>query len=111
IHPALAHQVGVHHNIHACFTEHHFRCLLAISKLLGFTGSLSPGVSSEESPGASGITPVVCIPARLLVPVVPVVMDNVEDGIADLDDGEGVEVDGEEQSCILEDILQVTFDV
>ncbi|KAG1723590.1 hypothetical protein EDD22DRAFT_751242, partial [Suillus occidentalis] len=36
IHPALAHQVGVHCNIHARFTEHHFHCLLTISKLLGF---------------------------------------------------------------------------
>ncbi|KAG1763541.1 hypothetical protein EDD22DRAFT_979344 [Suillus occidentalis] len=96
IYPALAHQVGIHRNIRAHFTEHHLRRLLGISKLLGFTGSLSPGVSSEESPGAS---------------VVPVVMDNLEDAIADLDDEEGVEVDGEEQSRILEDILQVTFNV
>jgi hypothetical protein len=110
IHPALAHQVGVHCNIRARFTEHHFRRLLGISKPLGFTGSLSPGVSSEESPGASGSVPVVCIPARLLVPFVLVITDNVEDGIADMDDEEGAEVDGEEQSRILEDILQVTFD-
>ncbi|KAG2090115.1 uncharacterized protein F5147DRAFT_780424 [Suillus discolor] len=111
IHPALAYQVGVHHNNFAHFTEHHFRRLVSISKLHGFTGSLSPGVSSGESPGASGSAPAVCIPARLLVPVVPVITENVEDGIADLDDEEGAEVDGEEQSHILEDILQVTFDV
>ncbi|KAG1726743.1 hypothetical protein EDD22DRAFT_789441 [Suillus occidentalis] len=111
IHPALAHQVGVHRNICACFTDHHFRRLLGISKLAGFTGSLSPVVSSEESPGASGSAPVVCIPACLVAPVAPVVTDNVEDAIADLDDEEGAELDGEEQSHILEDILQVTFDV
>lgn len=111
IHPALAYQVSVHRNIYARFTEHHFRRLVSMGKLHGFTGSLSPGVSSEESPGASGSAPAVCIPARLLVPVVPVVTENVEDGIADLDDEEGAEVDGEEQSRILEDILQVTFDV
>ncbi|KAG1805499.1 hypothetical protein EV424DRAFT_1474356 [Suillus variegatus] len=97
IHPALAYQVSVHRNIYARFTEHHFRRLVSMGKLHGFTGSLSPGVSSEESPGASGM--------------VPVVTENVEDGIADLDDEEGAEVDGEEQSRILEDILQVTFDV
>jgi hypothetical protein len=111
IHPALVHQVGIHRNIRARFTDHHFRHLLGISKLAGFTGSLSPGVSSEESPGASGSAPVVCIPARLVAPVAPVVTDNVEDAIADLDDEEGAELDGEEQSHILEDILQVTFDV
>ncbi|KAG1893006.1 uncharacterized protein F5891DRAFT_1131416 [Suillus fuscotomentosus] len=89
IHPALAYQVSVHCNIYARFTEHHFCRLVSMSKLHGFTGSLSPGVTSEESPGAK----------------------NVEDGIVDLDDEEGVEVDWEEQSRILEDILQVTFDV
>ncbi|KAG2053734.1 hypothetical protein BDR06DRAFT_982611 [Suillus hirtellus] len=97
IHPTLAYQVSVHCNIYACFTEHHFCHLVSMSKLHGFIGSLSPGVSSEESPGASG--------------VVPVITENVEDGIVDLDDEEGVEVDWEEQSHILEDILQVTFDV
>ncbi|KAG2054248.1 hypothetical protein BDR06DRAFT_982467 [Suillus hirtellus] len=111
IHPALAYQVSVHCNIYARFTKHHFCCLVIMSKLHGFTGSLSPGVSSEESSGASGSAPAVYIPARLLVPVVPVITENVEDGIVDLDDEEGVEVDWEEQSCILEDILQVTFNV
>ncbi|KAG2135775.1 hypothetical protein DEU56DRAFT_737641 [Suillus clintonianus] len=110
LHPALAHQVGVYRNIRARFTKHHLHHLHTISKLPGFTGSLSPGDSTEDSPGASASTPAVYIPAQLVVPVHPVVPDGVEDGIEDLEDEEGADADVEEQSRILEDIFQVTLD-
>ncbi|KAG1720454.1 uncharacterized protein EDB91DRAFT_1240413 [Suillus paluster] len=96
VHPTLAHQVGIHRNIHTHFTEHHLRRLHAIGKLLGFTGLLLPGDSTEDSPGASASVPVVCIPAQLVTTVVPVVPDGVEDAIEDLEDEEGADADGEE---------------
>ncbi|KAG1727459.1 uncharacterized protein EDB91DRAFT_1239526 [Suillus paluster] len=94
----------------ARFTEHHLCCLHAIGKSPGFTGSLSPGDSTKDSPGASASVPVVCIPAQLVTTVVPEVPDGVEDAIEDLEDEEHADADGEEQSRVLEDILQVTFD-
>ncbi|KAG2059479.1 hypothetical protein BDR06DRAFT_979975 [Suillus hirtellus] len=53
MHPALAHQVGVHWNIHARFTSYHLCHLHEISTLLGFTGSITPGESVKEGPGAA----------------------------------------------------------
>ncbi|KAG2743935.1 hypothetical protein P692DRAFT_201722581, partial [Suillus brevipes Sb2] len=106
MHPALAHQVGVHHNICARFTAYHLRRLHKISALPGFTGSITPGESVDEGPGAAAV----CIPAKLL-PVGHTMMEEGEDEVLeDLEEEEIADADGEEDSRVLEAILQVAGD-
>ncbi|KAG1857938.1 hypothetical protein C8R48DRAFT_748846 [Suillus tomentosus] len=99
MHPALAHQVGVHWNIRARFTSYHLRRLHEISALPGFTGLIAPGESVEEGPDAA------------LLPVGPTMMEEGEDEVLqDLEEEEIADADGEEDSRILEAILQVAGD-
>jgi hypothetical protein len=110
MHPALAHQVGVHRNIRARFTSYHLRHLHEISTLPGFTGLIAPGESVEEGPGAAASAAAVCIPAKLL-PVGPTMMEEGEDEVLqDLEEEEIADADGEEDSRVLEAILQVAGD-
>lgn len=110
MHPALAHQVGVHRNIRARFTSYHLRRLHEISALPGFTGLIAPGESVEEGPGAAASAAAVCIPAKLL-PVGPTMMEEGEDEVLqDLEEEEIADADGEEDSRVLEAILQVAGD-
>jgi hypothetical protein len=66
LHPALAHQVALHHKVRGRFTAHHYRRLQEISMLDGFTGSITPGESVEQGAGASASSPTVCIPMQLV---------------------------------------------
>jgi hypothetical protein len=66
LHPALAHQVALHHKVRGRFTAHHYRLLQEISMLDGFTGSITPGESVEQGAGASASSPTVCIPMQLV---------------------------------------------
>ncbi|KAG0693826.1 hypothetical protein DFH29DRAFT_1006902 [Suillus ampliporus] len=52
LHPALAHQVGLHRKIRARFAGHHSHHLHEISVLEGFTGSITSGESIEQGLGA-----------------------------------------------------------
>ncbi|KAG1884117.1 hypothetical protein F4604DRAFT_1878863 [Suillus subluteus] len=100
MHPTLTHQVGLHRNICARFTAYHLRCLHEIR-------SITPGKSINEGPGAAAI----CIPAKLL-PVGLTMMEGDEDeALEDLEEGEIADADGEEDSHILKDILQVAVDI
>ncbi|KAG1721163.1 hypothetical protein EDD22DRAFT_983130 [Suillus occidentalis] len=109
MHPALTHQVGVHHNICARFTSYHLWRLHKISALPGFTGLIAPGESVKEGPGAAASVAAMCIPAKLL-PVGPTMMEEGEDEVLqDLEEEEIADADGEEDSCVLEAILQYNY--
>ena len=51
----LGHQVFVHQMVCGHFDADHHQCLLKISLLPGFTGSILPGISVECARGAPGI--------------------------------------------------------
>ncbi|KAG2050471.1 hypothetical protein BDR06DRAFT_891776, partial [Suillus hirtellus] len=109
MHPALAHQVGVHWNICARFTSYHLCCLHEISTLLGFTESIAPGESIKEGPGAAASAAAMCISTKLL-PVGPTMMEEGKDEVLqDLEEEEIANADGKD-SHVLEAILQVAGD-
>ncbi|KAG2126569.1 uncharacterized protein EDB93DRAFT_1273720 [Suillus bovinus] len=97
LHPALAHQVGLHRK--------------EISMLEGFTGSITPGTSIEQGPGSSTSIPTVCIPSILTRNGLSMPQEGADDLEEDLKEEEDTEVDSEEHARILEDILQVTSDI
>ena len=53
--PPLGHQINVHWMIHDHFNAHHHRCLVKISLLPGFTGSILSSISIECASGAPGV--------------------------------------------------------
>ncbi|KAJ8585391.1 hypothetical protein M405DRAFT_853671 [Rhizopogon salebrosus TDB-379] len=117
LHPALAHQVALHHKVRGRFTAHHYRRLQEISMLDGFTGSITPGESVEQGAGASASSPTVCIPMQLVpggasspTVSIPMQLGDEEDAPEDLEEEENAEVDGEEHARILEGIMQVALD-
>jgi hypothetical protein len=110
MHPALAHQIGIHHNIHARFTAYHLCHLHEISALPGFTGSITPGENVNEGPGAAASVAAICIPVKLL-PVGHTMMEEGEDEVLeDLEEEEIADADREEDPRVLEVILQVAGD-
>lgn len=111
LHPALAHQVGLHRRIRARFMAHHYRRLDEISALDGFTGSIERGESIERGPGASASSPTACIPPQLVADVLPMLQGGIDDDLEDLEADENDDTNGEESARVLEDILQVTLDV
>ncbi|KAG2342409.1 hypothetical protein BDR05DRAFT_976534 [Suillus weaverae] len=50
---ALAHQITIHRNTRGRFNSRHLKRLYDILKLPGFSGTLTPGVSADTSPGKS----------------------------------------------------------
>ena len=56
-HPVLAHQISRCHAIHSQFTPLHLRSLEKISRLPGFSGTLTPGISMSHGPGDSASVP------------------------------------------------------
>jgi hypothetical protein len=111
VHPALAHQVALHRKVRARFSEHHYHRLHEISMLHGFTGSIMPGESIEQGPGASASSPTVCIPPELISDGLHIDQGSEDDALEDLEEEENAEADGEEHARILEGIVQVAFDV
>ncbi|KAG2058969.1 hypothetical protein BDR06DRAFT_980317 [Suillus hirtellus] len=111
LHPGLAHQVALHRKIRARFSGHHYHRLHEISTLEGFTGSITPGESIEQGPGASATSPTVCIPSQLVSDGPRIDQGGEDNELEDLEEEENAEADGEEHARILEGIVQVTFDV
>ncbi|KIK37448.1 hypothetical protein CY34DRAFT_26005 [Suillus luteus UH-Slu-Lm8-n1] len=111
LHPALAHQVGLHRRIRARFMAHHYRRLDEISALDGFTGSIERGESIERGLGASASSPTACIPPQLIADVLPMLRGGIDDDLEDLEADKNDDTNGEESARVLEDILQVTLDV
>lgn len=111
LHPTLTHQVSLYRKVHARFTGHHLHHLHEISTLKGFMGSIIPGTSSEQGPGASVSVPTVCIPSKLVHDGLSMPQEGEDNLMEDLEEEEDSEVDGEERAHILEDILQVTTDI
>ncbi|KAI6022186.1 hypothetical protein BKA83DRAFT_4463979 [Pisolithus microcarpus] len=56
-HPTLAHQISIYHGIRSHFTPSHFHSLEKISRLPGFSGTLTPGVSLSRGRGDSASAP------------------------------------------------------
>ena len=65
--PSLAHQIGLHRMLRGQFKAHHEHCLKGISKIVGFSGTITPGASMDTSEGAS-----VFLPANQSLPPSPV---------------------------------------
>ncbi|KAG1799829.1 uncharacterized protein HD556DRAFT_1430551 [Suillus plorans] len=102
--PTLAHQVAIHRNrVHE------------ISTLPGFTGTISPGISTHTGLGESSSTPNAQIPSQLLVEHLP--FDNIRrpavapDTPDELDEEEQEEEVEEEASRSLQDVLRVADDL
>ncbi|KAG2109133.1 hypothetical protein DEU56DRAFT_874515 [Suillus clintonianus] len=70
--PALAHQIAIHRNTRGRFNSRHLKRLYDISKLPGFRGTLTPGVSANTSPGESASIANAQIPTRMIVQPPPV---------------------------------------
>ncbi|KAG1736957.1 hypothetical protein EDB19DRAFT_1989115 [Suillus lakei] len=70
--PALAHQIAIHRNTRGRFNSRHLKRLYDISKLPGFSGTLTPGVSADTSPGESASVANAQIPTQMLVAPLPV---------------------------------------
>ncbi|KAI6139895.1 hypothetical protein EDD17DRAFT_1782462 [Pisolithus thermaeus] len=114
IHPTLGHQVSQRRKLHLQFNGSHLKRLHDIAMLLGFTGTLIPGVSALKGPGESSSEPAIIIPSSLLAPVQPppsqILHRNILDSIEDLEEEEEVECEAEEASHTLQDVLEVSFD-
>ncbi|KAI5995861.1 hypothetical protein EDD15DRAFT_2365295 [Pisolithus albus] len=106
--PALAYQISRYRTIRSRFTPLHLRSLEKISRLSGFNGTLTPGVSVSRGVGDSaGVPKRVCMDAVLSSP--PVAADDREDD-ADEDADEDHTTTLEERCEVLQNILSVTMD-
>ncbi|KAG1728938.1 hypothetical protein EDB19DRAFT_1939615 [Suillus lakei] len=103
--PALAHQIAIHRNTRGRFNSRHLKRLYDISKLPGFSGTLTPGVSADTSPGESASVANAQIPTQMLVAPPPYV-----DTQDDLDDEEEEDEVVEQASRSLHDVLLIADD-
>ena len=62
--PALAHQIAIYRSARGRFNSRHLKRLHDISKLVGFSGTLAPGISTSVGPGESASVPNVQIPSQ-----------------------------------------------
>ncbi|KAG2126906.1 hypothetical protein DEU56DRAFT_958995 [Suillus clintonianus] len=111
--PALAHQIAIHRNTRGRFNSRHLKRLYDISKLPGFSGTLTPGVSADTSPGESASVANAQIPTQMLVAPLPV--DHTAspldvDTQDDLDDEEEEDEVVEQASRSLHDVLLIADD-
>ncbi|KAG1726723.1 uncharacterized protein EDB91DRAFT_1339607 [Suillus paluster] len=110
---ALTHQIAIHRNTRGRFNSRHLKRLYNISKLPGFSGTLTPGVSADTSPGESASLANAQIPTRMLVdplPVDPTASALDIDTHDDLDDEEEEDEVVEQASRSLQDVLLVADD-
>ncbi|KAI5983709.1 hypothetical protein EDD15DRAFT_2201865 [Pisolithus albus] len=106
--PILAYQISRYHTIRSRFTPLHLRSLEKISRLSGFSGTLTPGVSVSCGLGDSaGVPQRVCMDAVPSSP--PVAADDGEDD-ANEDADEDHASTLEERYEALQNILSVTTD-
>ena len=116
INPALAHQIQVHRMLRGRFKVHHEHCLRGITKLAGFTGTITPGQSLDTERGA-------CIfPATSQAPLpspVPTAIDHenssfrvteIEQERLDLEQEADEEEDDEDMARDIMDVLNVSLD-
>ncbi|KAG2108078.1 hypothetical protein DEU56DRAFT_874537 [Suillus clintonianus] len=111
--PALAHQIAIHRNTRGRFNSRHLKRLYDISKLPGFRGTLTPGVSANTSPGESASIANAQIPTRMIVQPPPVhhtASSLAVDTQDDLDDEEEEDEVVEQVSRSLQDVLLVADD-
>ncbi|KAI5981599.1 hypothetical protein EDD15DRAFT_2391694 [Pisolithus albus] len=107
-HPALAHQISIYHGIRSRFTPSYLHSLEKISRLPGFSGMLTAGVSLSCGWGDSASAPNrVLIESPLSSPLAHI--DDDEDIDEDGDDDLGVTL--EERGEALQQILSITMDV
>ncbi|EGN97236.1 hypothetical protein SERLA73DRAFT_161380 [Serpula lacrymans var. lacrymans S7.3] len=65
--PALAYQIRIHRIERGSFNAHHVCRLLDIAKLLGFSGMIVPGESTQTGTGESGSVPMAKLPSLLVL--------------------------------------------
>jgi len=107
-HPALAHQISRYHAICSRFTQLHLCSLEKISRLPGFNGTLTPGISASHDPGDSAsILQRVPMESSLTSPSV-CTDDGEEDVDEDANEDHGADL--EERCEALQQILSVTTD-
>ncbi|KIM58061.1 hypothetical protein SCLCIDRAFT_28331 [Scleroderma citrinum Foug A] len=107
-HPALAHQISRCHAICSRFTPLHLRSLKKISRLPGFSRTLTPGISMSHGPGDSASV-LQRVPMDSSQSSLPVCTDDVEEDV-DEDANEDHRADLEERCKALQQILSVTTD-
>jgi len=106
--PALAHQISRCCAICSQFTPLHLHSLEKISRLPGFSGTLTPGISVSRGPGDSASI-LQRVPMESSLPSPPVCTDDGEEDVdEDADEDHGVDL--EEQCEALQQILSVTTD-
>jgi len=106
--PALTHQISRCRAIRSRFTPLHLRSLEKISRLPGFSGTLTPGISVSRGPGDSASIPQ-RVPMESSLPSPPVCTDDGEEDVnEDADEDHGVDL--EERCEALQQILSVTTD-
>jgi hypothetical protein len=111
--PQLAYQICLHRMERGRFNLHHARCLKAISKLSGFSGTIIPGKSIDTSMGASASTPNIKAPDTMVIDEPPIwrsqnpVRDDTQE---DLEAEEDEEDFSEKISRALYDVLHISDD-
>lgn len=110
--PGLAHQISIVRNIRGRFNSHHLKRLQDISQLSGFSGTLTPGVSTRTSLGESASVPATRVPANMHADHIsarnpPYPVDTLED----LEEEEVEDEIAEEASRRLQDVLFITEDL
>jgi hypothetical protein len=115
--PQLAHHIYLHRMERGRFNAHHMSCLIKISQLKGFSGSITPGQSVDTSAGASASVPNIKAPSATVIdePLdarlkVGGQIPPEEDTEEDLEEEEEVEDSVEEIASALVDILYVSDD-
>ncbi|KAF9232688.1 hypothetical protein BU15DRAFT_90591 [Melanogaster broomeanus] len=116
-HPALAHQVALRRKIRGRCNMAHIQRLHDLSKLPGFSGTFTVGVSTQTGPGESASIPHVVIPPSLLAPTLPLTAQGFplppedQDSIEDLEEEEDAERDAEEASLAVENVIEIATDL
>ncbi|KAI6015899.1 hypothetical protein BKA83DRAFT_4060676 [Pisolithus microcarpus] len=114
-HPPLAHQVQLHHNVRARFTDHHLRLLTEVANLCGFTGTTVAGKSTKMNLGDSAGEPATVIPSAVSIATVPTSSHAVPDSGDDSSDLDELDADegeyGDDSSTLtLQEIIRISSD-
>ncbi|KAI5989484.1 hypothetical protein EDD15DRAFT_2171323 [Pisolithus albus] len=107
-HPMLAYQISKYRTVHSRFTPLHLRYLEKISRLPGFNGMLSPGISVSCGLGDSAGVPERVHMETVLSSSVVCADDGEEEVDEDADEDHGAAL--EEHCEALQNILSVTVD-
>ena len=106
--PALAHQIRVLRNVCGQFNTSHLQCLVEITRLQGFLGTLEPGKSRNIDAG-SPAGPITIAPPSFITTYPSLEVPLEEDSPNDLDAEQEEEEALVECTRTLEDVLSITM--